>query len=141
MNAYSNANHHYLTQRVVSAGPEQMVVLLLEGAQRFVLQASHAIHRRDFEAKAQAINKTLAILDELGRRLDHEQGGELAGNLLRLYRWWGNEMLEAGFKLDTSRLERVSGQMAEMRQTWEQAARPRTGAPGASAFHGGELVG
>jgi flagellar secretion chaperone FliS len=141
MNAYSNASNQYLTQRVLGANSEHMVMLLLEGAQRFVVQAGQAMTRKDFGAKAKAINRASAILQELTRWLDREHGGELAQNLLRLYLWWQREIMDAGFKLDPSRLEKVALQMAEIRQSWEQAFKQRAGTPGASGFHASELVG
>jgi flagellar protein FliS len=141
MNTYSNASNQYLAQRVLGANPGQMVVILLEGAQRFVNQAGQAIARKDYEAKARAIRNATAILQELTRWLDRERGGQLAENLLALYLWWGRELLEAGFKLDATRTERVSEQMADIRRTWELSFRQRAGAQPRPGFQTGELVG
>lgn len=141
MNPYAKASDQYLAQRVMGASPEQLMALLLEGAQRFLLQASQALSRRDFAAKGQALNRVTAIVEELAVRLDHEGGGELAGNLVRLYDWWGREIIDAGAKLDGARLERVSRQMGEMKQTWEQAHQKRMGGSRESGFQAGNLVG
>jgi flagellar protein FliS len=141
MTPYAKANDNYLMQKVLGASPEQLVALLLEGAQRFVSQASQAISRKDFGAKGLALNKVSAIIEELEVRLDLEQGGELAQNLFRVYEWWSREIFEAGVHLDAQRLERVSVQMGDMRQTWEQAHQKRVSAPAASAFKAGDLVG
>ncbi|MDP1830864.1 MAG: flagellar export chaperone FliS [Geothrix sp.] len=141
MTPYAKATDHYLTQRVMGASPEQLAALLLEGAQRFLAQAEQAISRKDYAAKGQALNRVSAIVDELAVRLDMDQGGELAQNLLRLYDWWGREIVEAGAQLETPRLERVSRQMGDLRQTWEQHHLKRTGATGTMAFQAGDLVG
>lgn len=141
MNPYSKASDLYLTQRVTGASPEQLAVILLEGAQRFLTLAALAITRKDYPAKAHALNKALAIIEELVLGLDFKNGGELAQNLLGLYNWWGREIMDAGSKLEPARLERVSRQMADLRQTLEQAPRERTGPSGSTAFQAGNLVG
>ena len=125
MMPYANANNQYLTQRVLGAGPEQLMALLLEGAQRFLAQAIQGISRRDIALKAQALNRVTAILEELTLRLNHEEGGDLVANLMRVYDWWGREIIAASAELDGARLERVSRQMSEMRQAWEQSFQKR----------------
>lgn len=141
MTPYAKASDQYLTQRVIGASPEQLVALLLEGAQRFLAQAVQALGRKDYAVKGVALNRTSAIVEELTVRLDLEGGGELAENLMRLYDWWGREIVEASAHLDAARLERVSRQMGEMRQTWEQAHQKRAGSPSSAAFQAGNLVG
>ena len=141
MTPYAKANDQYLVQRVMGASPEQLVALLLEGAQRFLTQAVQAIGRKDYAAKGQSLNKVSAILEELEVRLDLEQGGELAQNLFRVYDWWSHEVMEASASLDPSRLERVSAQMGDMRQSWEQSFQKRIGAAASSGFQVGTLVG
>jgi flagellar protein FliS len=125
----------------MGASPEQLVALLLEGGQRFLAQAVQAIGRKDYAAKGHALNRVSAIVEELAVRLDHEGGGELAANLIRLYDWWGREIIDAGAHLEPARLERVSHQMGEMRQSWEQAHQARLGTAGATLFEAGGMVG
>lgn len=141
MTPYAKASDQYLTQRVMGASPEQLVALLLEGGQRFLTQAAQALARKDYAAKGHALNRVTAIIEELAVRLNHEGGGELVENLVRLYDWWGREVVEAGAQLDAARLERVSRQMGEMRQTWEQAYQKRAATPSESGFQAGNLVG
>lgn len=121
MQAYHPSSDHYLAQRINAASPQQLVVLLLEGGQRFLAQARQAMGRGDFAAKARSIDHALAIVHELVGRLDQEQGGELASNLVRVYDWWSREILAGSASKNDWRLERVGRQMGEMRQAWEQA--------------------
>jgi len=141
MNPYPKASDQYITQRVLGASPEQLVALLLEGGQRFLAQAIQAMSRKDFAAKGQALNRVSAIIEELTLRLDHEGGGELVENLMGLYDWWVREIIDAGAQLEASRLERVSRQMGEMRQSWEQAYQARMGTVGNVQFQTGGMVG
>lgn len=100
--------------------PEHMVVLLLEGAQRFLAEAQEAIRRQDSSIRDYFINKVLAILTELVNRLNGEAGGDLVDNLVRIYDWWGREILEAAIQNDDHRLKVVALQMGEIRRSWEQ---------------------
>lgn len=99
--------------------PEHMVVLLLEGGQRILVKLEEAVTAKDPRLKDHFVKKALAILGELRRRLNREQGGELVDNLLRLYDWWHREILLGRSNGDVNRLRRVRAQMDDMRQAWE----------------------
>lgn len=99
--------------------PEHMVVLLLEGGQRFLVKLEEALASDEPGLKEHYSRKVLAIIEELHRRLNHEQGGELVDNLIKLYEWWRREVLLAGAQGDAERLRRVHAQMGEVRQGWE----------------------
>jgi len=101
------------------AVPEHMVVLLLEGGQRILVKLEEAVAAKDPRLKDHFVKKALAILGELRRRLNREQGGELVDNLLRLYDWWHREILLGRSNGDIDRLRRVRTQMDDMRQAWE----------------------
>jgi flagellar biosynthetic protein FliS len=99
--------------------PEHMVILLLEGAQRFLVKLEEAIATGEPRLRGHFTRKLLAIIEELHRRLNHEQGGELVENLICLYGWWRREVLLAAELGDVERLKRVHAQMADSRQAWE----------------------
>jgi flagellar protein FliS len=137
----SRPQDEYLLHRINSASPEQMVALLLEGAQRFVAQAVQAIGRRDVSGRARAVNRASAIVEELMVRLNHEEGSEIVQNLVRIYEWWTHEMFEASTKSDSRRMERVSTQMGELRTTWEQLHLQRSAGHHATTFSSEGMVG
>jgi flagellar protein FliS len=120
-----NAADQYLAQRIAGASPEQLAVLLLEGAQRFLVQAISAMQKRDVPAKARFVNRVSAIVEELTVQLNYEAGGELVTNLTRLYEWWLNELFEGSQNNQVERLERVGRQMSELRSTWEEFAQQK----------------
>ena len=97
-----------------------MVVLLLEGGQRFLAEAQEAIRRQDPISRDCLANKVLAILTELVNRLNGETGADLVDNLVRVYGWWGEEVLAAASENDEHRLRVVAVQMGEIRKSWEQ---------------------
>lgn len=96
-----------------------MVVLLLEGGQRHLAKVQGAIRCQDPMVRDQYLKRVLSILKELNRRLNHEQGGELVDNLIRVYDWWGREIQAAGAEDDAYRLKVISSQMGEVRKAWQ----------------------
>ena len=108
----------YLTQRINGATPEQLVAMLLEGAQRFLHQAIQAMRSRDIPTKARLVNRVSAIIEELAVRLNHEEGGEVVENLTRIYEWWLKELFEASQKNQPERLEAIERQIADMKSAW-----------------------
>lgn len=71
-------------QTQTSSGVE-LVVMLYDGALRFIADAERAIEAGDLKARATGIRKALAIVGELRSTLDMTRGGAVAEELDRLY--------------------------------------------------------
>ncbi len=99
--------------------PERVVVLLLEAGERFLQRMEAALETGDSRTTDYCARKLQALIDELHGRLNHEQGGELVGNLVRLYAWWRAQLHLAVETRDPHRLLLVRAQMDEIRQAWE----------------------
>ncbi len=141
MQPYAKANDEYLLQRINSSSPEQMCALLLEGAQRFVGQAVMAMGRRDISGRARSINRASAIVEELMVRLNHEEGGPVVDNLVRIYEWWTHEMFEGSKGTDPTRLNRIAQQMGELKETWEKLHASRATPARVGSFTAEGMVG
>jgi len=142
--AYSgNVTDQYLLQRINGATPEQVIIMLMEGGQRFLGQAISAMAKRDVPAKARLVNRVSAIIEELIVQLNHEGGGELVVNLTRLYEWWLNELFEGSQNNQSDRLERIHRQMGEVKASWEelQGHQPAPAQREASSLSSEGLVG
>jgi flagellar protein FliS len=138
----------YLLQRIRGASPEQLCVLLMEGAQRFLLQAVQATKSRNIADKAKYVNRVSAIIEELTVQLNHDEENELVVNLNRIYEWWMSQLFEASRNNDAEKFEMINGQIDSIKATWEELIRrgaPQAAAPvgdmvGAGGL-GGELIG
>ena len=91
---------HYVTQSIMTASPGQLVLMLYDGALRFMAQARAGFalppdSARRIETINTAILRTEAILQELRANLDHTSGGDLAENLHQLYDYYLRRLLEA----------------------------------------------
>jgi len=118
MNGYVN---QYLTNTVNSASPEQLMLMLYDGAIRFVAQGMQAIEDGVIDKRAYYINKASAIITEFAATLDHSQNTQLAEDLDALYSYMLKRLLEANLKNDVTALQEVKDLLADLRATWAQA--------------------
>jgi len=112
------------------ASPHQLVAMLLDGALQRIAEARGAIERieqagdgfavGEVATKGEAIGKAIAILDSLRVTLDHEKGGELAGNLSGLYDYMTRRLLEANATKDVKMLMEVADLVKEIQAAWSQ---------------------
>ena len=134
MNAYMN---QYQNNQVQTASREQILLMLYDGAIRFVRQSREAIEAKDNAAKLLYADKAIAILTEFRNTLDHEVGGEIARNLDALYEFMIRELVRAKISNTAAVLDPVLRILRELRETWEQAIeiarRDGTTAAGATA--------
>jgi|GEM_PF-356771 len=119
----------YLLQRINSATPEQLCVIFLEGAQRFLLQAINAVKERNLQDKARFVNRVSAIIEELTVQLNHDEESELVINLSRIYEWWMNQLFEGSRENNAEKMELIYGQMGSMKTTWEELIHKSQTAP------------
>jgi flagellar biosynthetic protein FliS len=94
---YGGVNGHdrYLETAVETASPARLIVMLYDGAIRFINEAAHAMRQRDYEAQNAKLQRAQKILAELISSLDFDKGGEIAENLFRLYTYMYNQLVEA----------------------------------------------
>jgi len=119
MNAYMN---QYQNTAVSTASPEQLLIMLYDGAIRFVGFASEGIQEKNYQKKTKFINKASTIINEFRATLDHEVGGSLASDLDGLYDFMLRELFFANSRNDLKKLEGVENILKELREGWVQAA-------------------
>ncbi len=113
MNAYSNQYHN---NQVMTASSEQILIMLYDGAIRFVRQAGQAIEGGRPTEKSEAIGKAMAIVTEFSNTLDFEVGGAIADNLYRLYDFVIRELSAVNARGDVKRLEAVERVLLDLRE-------------------------
>jgi flagellar secretion chaperone FliS len=122
-NHYQQSLSVYANQQIETASPEQLLLMLYDGAIRFMNEATKALAENDLESFNTKLIKTQNILSELMSSLDMKVGGELAGNLFRLYEYLHYRLVQANIKKDQVMLDEVLGHMKDLRVTWDQAIR------------------
>jgi flagellar secretion chaperone FliS len=112
----------YRRTAVQSASPMQLVVMLYDGALRFLVEARDADMAGNLTARAQAVSKALAIVAECQSTLNLERGGTIAHNLDRLYSYMLDRLLDVAMKKDASGIDEVHKLLSTLRDAWSQAA-------------------
>jgi flagellar protein FliS len=115
--------HEYRRTQVETAPPTQLVVMLYDGAIRFLSLAREKMAARDLEARHTNLLKAQRIITELMSSLDREKGGEVAANLHRLYAFMLRQLVEANLRDRPQPIEDVLGMLRELRESWAEVDR------------------
>lgn len=118
MNAYGQ----YQQNQIFSASPEQILLMLYDGAIRFTRQAMNGLEEDNLTLFHHGIKKCMAIITEFSNSLDHTIGGEIAENLDALYSFMIRELTLANLHKDMEKLRVVDGLLVDLRATWDEAA-------------------
>jgi flagellar protein FliS len=118
-----------VTTSVMDADPHKLVSLLLSGACERIRQAEAFLSQSDQARKGKAIGEACAIVGHLNGSLDHEAGGEIAGNLSALYEYVMQRLTEANLHNDPAALQDSLGLLGEIESAWnaipvDQRVRP-----------------
>jgi flagellar protein FliS len=97
----------------------RLIVMLYDGAIKFMKLAIQELEAGDYAAKGQHINRAQDIINELNAVLDMEAGGEIARNLRRLYVFMNRRLSEANTKRDPQMIRDVITLMEELNQSWK----------------------
>ena len=121
MNAYAAAapTSAYKESSVLTAPPERLVVMLYDGVNRFLLQASTAMRSGQVALTNTKLQRAEAIIDELIATLDHS-AGEVADKLNAIYLYSRRSLGEARIEKSADKIEHIRGLFAELRDAWAQ---------------------
>jgi len=126
----ANKLNAYRANAVGSASPENLVIMLYDGAIRFLASAIRAFDHEDpldFNFNVHTnITKSQAIIRELNHALDLKNGGELGENLAGLYDYFDNRLQEANMKKDKLIIEEILERIGELRDAWRESLSKQT---------------
>lgn len=90
----------YQENAVSTQSKGRLIVMLYDGAIKFMRLAIMEMEKKNYEAKGRYINKALDIINELNVVLDMDAGGDIASNLRKLYIFMSNQLSQANIKCD-----------------------------------------
>ena len=132
MNPNPNAAQSYLRTKVMTATPEQLQMMLYDGALRFGEQARVALKERNFEKSYTMISKIQKILTEMTGSLKHDVHPELCGKLAALYNFAYRKLIEANIDHKLESLDEALDVLKFQRETWvmlmDQLGKSKAGA-------------
>jgi flagellar protein FliS len=122
MNPYARPQA-YREASVMTASPEQLVVMLYDGAGRFLRQAEGSMVEGSWLQASEKLTRAEAIIDELLATLDMD-AGEIAERLQAIYVFCKTRLIEARIERDPVRVDQVARLMAELRGAWANVKNP-----------------
>ena len=119
MNA-ARAAQAYRRVESESRSPLELVVMLYDGALRFLDDAADAAARGDLRTRARAMSRVLAIVGEMQNTLDIEKGGAIADQLDDLYTYITSRLLDVTLKQDLTAIDEARKLLTPIRDAWSQ---------------------
>lgn len=113
-----NPYEQYQRNKILTATPAEVTLMLYEGAIKFCNIAIMAIESNDMEKAHVNIMKTQRIIEEFRNTLDRKY--EVAEDFDRIYVYVLRRLFEANIKKDKEILEEVNGHLRSLRDTWKE---------------------
>lgn len=111
----------YANNKITTASPAELTLMLYEGAIKFCNMAIMAIEQKDIPKAHTNIMKTQNIIDEFQATLDYRYA--VAKDFDAVYQYIKRRLIEANLKKDAEILEEVLGHLRTMRDTWKEVMR------------------
>ena len=108
----------YAKNKILTASPAELTLMLYEGAIKFCNIAIAAIEEKDIEKAHNNITKVENIIAEFLSTLDHKY--PVAQDFENVYNYLMERLLEANLKKDKEILEEVLTHLRTMRDTWKE---------------------
>jgi flagellar protein FliS len=112
------AAQNYLRTKVLTATPEQLQLMLYDGAIRFAEQARIALEKKDYEQSYNGISRAQKIIAELTSSLKRDVAPDLCDRLAGLYNFIYRKLLEANIEHKLESLDEALGLLRYQRETW-----------------------
>jgi len=112
--------NNYVETAVSEATPHKLVEMLYDGAIKNMNLAKVFIGQKNYEKKAEHINKALAILNALRAGVDLKKGGDVAQNLYDLYDYCYRTLFKVSAQNDVALLDEVLGHITVVSEAWRE---------------------
>lgn len=121
MRISNNPYKEYQNNSVETADQQQLIIMLYEGAIRFLEESiTYLDSYKTYDKANTQILKAQDIVTELMVSLDMEQGGEIAQNLMNLYVFMKKLLIEANMEKNSKKIYLVMGYLQDLLDAWKQ---------------------
>ena len=114
-----NAAEEYRRQQVLNAPPEQLTLMLYNGCLKFIDEGITAIEEKKYEDANTFLQKAQRIISEF--RLTLNMDYEISHQLLPLYNYVYDRLVEGNIKSDTAPIKEAREIISELRDAWFEA--------------------
>lgn len=116
-----NAYSQYSNNKVMTASPAELVLMLYEGMIKFCNRAIEAVDNKEIEKAHINIVKMEKIVDHLRRTLDMKY--PVANEFEKIYVYLYKQMVTANIRKDKEILEEILEHLHMLRDTWKTVMR------------------
>ena len=113
-----NPYAQYANNKIMTASPAELTLMLYEGAIKFCNLAVMAIEEKDVEKAHVNIMKVQRIIEEFRYTLDHKYA--VAEDFDRIYKYLLTRLLDANLSKDKEIMEEVTEHLRSMRDNWKE---------------------
>lgn len=121
MSTYAPSPNAYRANSVLTASHGQQIVMLYDGARRFLHQASAAMAERQTVVAHNKLTGAEEILRHLRNTLDMTQG-QLPDRLYSIYTFSLNHLRKGRMDQDPAKLDEVNELLGRLRESWAAIA-------------------
>jgi flagellar protein FliS len=118
MTVETNPANAYLRTKVLTASPEELRLMLLDGAIKFAYQGREGLAARNYEASFNGISQCRNIVLELLTTIRPEYDPELCDRVKALYTFFYTELVEASMQKSLPKIDGVIKLLEYERETW-----------------------
>lgn len=116
--AIQSGYQKYERNKILTASPAELTLMLYEGAIKFSNIAIMAIEKGEVEKAHNSIMKVQRIITEFQATLNHKY--ETAKDFEEIYQYLQQRLIEANIKKDKNIMEEVLKHLRVMRDTWKE---------------------
>ncbi|MDD5089221.1 MAG: flagellar export chaperone FliS [bacterium] len=115
-----DTSHSVYKQADAACSQPQLVLMLCDGAIRYLREAESHLQRGNWADKGRAVDAAYECLRELRCSLDLERGGETAANLDRMYSFLGTKLTVANAERDSGQFRQIILSLESIREAWNE---------------------
>lgn len=130
----------YKSMQVLSSKPEKLILLLYDGAIKFIRKGQQSLENEQLEEAHNNLIRAQNILVELMGSLNFDKGGEIASNLFRIYEFMHYTLVQANVKKEPEPLGRICEQLKHLRDSWFKALKNEAGGKDPGPRDGGDQI-
>lgn len=131
--SYGKYIQEYQKSAINSASPVGIIVMLYDAAIGFMEQGKAAMAFADYDKQNTLLQKAQRIVTELMGSLDMEKGGDVANNLMSLYSYAWNELVQANIHDKPECVDHALMVFTKLRESWATIERDSRKVPSEAA--------
>ena len=109
----------YLRDAVLTATPEQLQLMLYDGAIRFATQGRDALAEKDYATSFERLTRAQRIISEMQAGLNYEVNRELCERVASIYNFLFRKLVDANVNHEVAAVDDALKVLRIERKTWQ----------------------